>query len=106
MKTVTTFILIMFCFKNCFSQTVDTIRVYDYFKPSDRWKLQINSNKTFALYGSNFSLEEDTIATGVYKTTDTTIQFLYDTSLLKSKYLATEQLRQFSNIPFILCGDT
>lgn len=106
MKNLTTFILTLLSFEICFSQTVDTIRVYDYLKPGDRWKLKIKSNKTFALYTNNLFSKDEITSTGTCKIGDTTIQFLCDTSKLKNKYLAKNKLRQFSNIPFILCGDT
>lgn len=106
MKFLTTFILTALSFQICFSQTVDTIRVYDYLKPGDRWKLKIKSNQTFSLYTNNLFSKDEVTSTGTYKIGDATIQFLCDTSKLKNKYLAREKFRQFSNIPFILCGDT
>lgn len=106
MKILTTFILTTLFFQICFSQTVDTIRVYDYLKPSDRWKLKIKNNKTFTLYTNNLFSKDEVTSTGTCKIDDTTIQFLCDTSKLKNKYFAREKFRQFSNIPFILCGDT
>lgn len=106
MKNLTTFILTLLSFEICFSQTVDTIRVYDYLKPGDRWKLKIKSNKTFVLYTNNLFSKDEITSTGTCKIGDTTIQFLCDTSKLKNTYLAKDKLRQFSNIPFILCGDT
>ncbi len=93
-------------FQICSSQTVDTIRVYDYLKPCDRWKLKIKSNNTFALFTNNLFSEDEVTATGTCKIDDTTIQFICDTSKLKHKYFAREKFRQFSNIPFILYGYT
>lgn len=106
MKILTTFILTVLSFQICLSQTVDTIRVYDYLKPGDRWKLKMKSNKTFTLYTNNLFSKDEITSAGTYKIGDTTIQFLCDTSKLKNKYLAREKFRQFSNVPFILCGDT
>lgn len=106
MKILTSFILTILSFQICLSQNVDTIRVYDYLKPGDRWKLELKSNKTFALYTNNLFSKDEVTSTGTCKIGDTTIQFLCDTSKLKSKYLARENFRRFSNVPFILCGDT
>lgn len=101
-----TFILFVFSFQICFSQTADTIKIYDYLKPGDRWKLKLKSDKTFALYTINLFSKDEVTSTGTYKIDDTTIQFLCDTSKLNNKYLAREKFKRFSNIPFILCGDT
>jgi hypothetical protein len=106
MKILTTLILTVLFSQICFSQTADTIRVYDYLKPGDRWKLKIKNNKTFTLYTNNLFSKDEITSTGTCKIGDTTIQFLCDTSKLKNKYLTKEKFRQFSNIPFILCGDT
>src|SRR5690606_17867844 len=99
-------ILTIFLFQDCLSQTADTIIVYDYLKPNDRWKLKIKKDRTFTLYTNNLFSKDDIISTGTCKIGETTIQFLCDTSKLKNKYLTKEKLRWFSNIPFILCGYT
>ncbi|HEY5408311.1 MAG TPA: hypothetical protein VIJ92_14545 [Ginsengibacter sp.] len=106
MRILTTFILTVIFLQQCCSQTADTIRIYDYLKLGDTWKLKIKNNKTFTLYTSSLFTKEDITSTGTCKIADTTIQFLCDISKLKNKYLVKERLRQFSNIPFILCGDT
>ncbi len=97
--------MIVVSFQICFSQKADTIRVYDYLKPGERWKLKIKSNKTFALHTNNLFSKDEVTSTGTFKIGDTTIQFLCDTSKLKNKNLAREKFKQFSNIPLILCGN-
>lgn len=104
MKILTIFLLTMLFSRICFSQAADTVRVYDYLKPGDGWKLEIRHDKMFTLYTKQFSSEHELIITGTCEVGDTTIRFICDTSKLTNRYLAREPLKQFSNIPFILCG--
>jgi hypothetical protein len=106
MKFIVTSILTLSFFQISLCQAVDTIRVYDYLKPFDRWKLQIKNGKSFMLYTNNLFTKDNVTATGICRIGDTTIQFVCDTSKLKNRYLAKARLKRFSNIPFILCGDT
>jgi hypothetical protein len=59
----------------------------------------------FVLYTNNLFTKDDITTMGQCNVSDTTIQFLCDTSKLKNKNLAKDRLKQFSNIPFILTGD-
>jgi hypothetical protein len=102
MKFIIAFFLTLSIDNICFSQA-DTIRVYAYLKPSDNWKLEVKNNKTYTLYNSLLRDNELT-AKGRCIVTDTTFQFVCDTSKLVNKNLATDRLKQFSNIPFILTG--
>ena len=105
MKIITTFILTIFFFQVSVSQTVDTIRVYNYLEPTDRWKLEIKNNKTFTFYTNNLFIKDDITSSGKCKIGDTTIQFICDTSKFKIKKLTNKRLVQFSKIPFIHCGE-
>lgn len=105
-KFITTSILIFFLSLICNSQTADTIRIYDQLKLTDRWKLKIKNNKSFTLHTNNLFTKDDITLTGLCKISDSTIQFLCDTSKLKNKNLAKDRLKQLSNIPYILLGET
>lgn len=105
MKFTLLFSLIFgFCLP-CFSQKNDTIRIYDYLKLADSWKLKTRSNGTFRLYTNKFFKKDDIIIRGRYIPGETTLQFLCDTTKLKNRNLAGERLKRFSNIPFILTGE-
>jgi hypothetical protein len=104
MKLIVTLILTISLPQICLGQAVDTIRVYDYLKPFDRWKLQVKNGKSFKLYANHLFAEGK--VTGMCRIGDTTIQFVCDTSKLKNKSLTKDRLKRFTNIPFILCGDT
>ncbi len=105
MKFIVTSILTLLLSQICFSQKADTIRIYNYLKQTDRWILKIKNNKSFTLYTNQIFTKDDIILTGLCKIDDTTIQFICDTSKPKIKNLTRDILKQFSNIPFILCGD-
>src|SRR5689334_4388661 len=102
MKTLIAFILTLSFYNTCFSQT-DTVRVYVYLKSTDSWKLEVRNNKVYSLYNSLIT-KNDFTTKGQCVITDTTYQFLCDTSKLKNKNLAKERLKQFSNLPYILTG--
>ncbi len=104
MKLQALIILTLSIFQICHSQIADTVRIYDHLKPADRWKLKIDSKK-FVLYTNNLFKKDEITTTGQFNVSDTTIQFLCDTSKLKNKILAKNSLKQFSNIPFILTGE-
>lgn len=104
MKFQILFILTLFIVQICHSQIADTIRIYDHLKPADKWKLKIDRRK-FTLYTNNPFKKDEITTTGQYIVSDTTIQFLCDTSKLINKNLAKARLKQFSNIPFILTGE-
>lgn len=102
MKVIVAFVSTLFLYNICFSKT-DTIRVYVYLKSVDSWRLEVRNNKTFLLY-NNLITTNDFTAKGPCIITDTTYQFLCDTSKLKNKYLSKDIFKQFSNIPYILTG--
>ena len=105
MKFQALFISTIVFFQVGYSQTTDTIRIYDHLKPTDRWKLKINNQK-FTLYTNRLFSKDDIVSTGKCNVKGTTIHFICDTSKLKNKNWAKHEVRQFSNIPFILNGDT
>lgn len=106
MKSLTTIIVKALFWQICFSQTKDTVRVYDYLKSDDKWKLEIKNNKTFTFYTNNLFSKDEVTIKGTCKIVDSAIQFLCDTLIIREKYLLRKEFRQFSNIPFILFGDT
>src|SRR5437868_1963539 len=85
MKFITTFLL-MFSFYNVSFSQKDTIRIYNYFKMTDSWRLEVKNNKTFSLYNNLIKNNEFT-SKGRCLITDTTIQFLCDTSKIQYKGL-------------------
>ncbi len=105
MKFQALFISTIVFFQVGYSQTTDTIRIYDHLKPTDRWKLKINNQK-FTLYTNRLFSKDDIVSTGKCNVKGTAIHFICDTSKLKNKNWAKHEVRQFSNIPFILNGDT
>ena len=105
MRFLTAFILTFTFSQVCHGQTRDTIRIYDHLKPTDRWKLKINKQK-FTLYTNRLFSKDDIITTGRCNVNGATIQFICDTSKLKNKNWAKKEVRQFSNIPYMLTSDT
>lgn len=107
MKITVTILLILFFRQYSLCQRADTVIVYEHLKPLDRWNLKLKHDGSFELYTViRYDSKFDLVATGIAKRTDTTIQFLHDTSKLKNKYQVNEKISRYSNIPFILRGDT
>lgn len=104
MKFIILFLITIFLIQICFSQSADTIRIYDYENGPDTWKLEVKNNKTFRLYNSITNRNEFTTS-GMYFFNDTTVSFICDTTKLKNRNLARDKIRQFSNLPFILSGE-
>ena len=106
MKILITFLSALLFFQFSFSQKADTVRVYDYLKPGDSWKLKINSKNTFDLY-TNILFGKDVVTTtGRCNIGDSSIQFNCDTSGLKSKNNRLKTFRELSYFMFNICGKT
>jgi hypothetical protein len=86
-------------------QTADTIRIYDYLKPFDSWRLTVENNMVFSL-ATDSQFGKDSIGfIGSCKINNSRIQFLWDSTFSTNKNFANEKLKIFSNIPYILLGD-
>lgn len=106
MKYLTTLILAVLYFQFSYSQKADTVRVYDYLKPGDSWKLKVKGNNTFKLY-TNILFGTDVVTTtGTCNIGDSTIQFICDSSGLKNKNNTLKSFRHLSNFMFSFCGKT
>ncbi|MGF2412864.1 MAG: hypothetical protein ACQUYJ_11090, partial [Ferruginibacter sp.] len=79
MKHFFLFILFTFIYLVSFSQTEDTIKVFDYSIGREVWKINILNNKNFELIAGIY---DDTMwfIKGTCNQTDSTINFIYDTS--------------------------
>lgn len=103
MKFLFAFILTQFGVLTCYSQTVDTVRVYNFESAFDNWRLKLLPNNAFSLT-SDFPFAATTkeiVFKGLCIKGDTTMQFICDTSKVRNKNLLTDRVKQFSNIPYI-----
>ena len=104
MKIPTTFLLAILFSQICYGQAADTVRVYDYLKPGDQWKLEIQPNNRFVLHTKPFLVKNEITITGRCEIGDSSIRFICDSSKHTNVYLAKRQSRKLSNISFILDG--
>ena len=72
----------------------------------DSWELTIKREKEFSLFYYNSHLSNGIVTTGTLEISDSSIRFICDTSKIKNKRLLNSNLKKFTNIPFILSGDT
>ncbi len=104
MRVLATVIFTIFLFLNCFSQQNDTTRVYDYLKPAESWKIKVYNKNRFEFCTNKLFFKDDVISSGMLKASDSTFQFLCDTSKLKNLDRISKVLKDVSNIPQILIG--
>ena len=108
MKFALIFILTQFLIFLCYSQRIDTIRVYNFESPADNWRIKLLPNNTFSItsaipFASN---TKEIILKGSYLKSDTTLKFICDTSRVKNKNLLSDRVKKFSNLPYIGQGQT
>jgi hypothetical protein len=106
MKFINCFIVLQLSLSVCYSQPIDTIRIYDYESSPDSWRLETKSDHTFKLLSKSISDNNKAIFSGKYQNSDTSIAFFYDTATLKTHYQISEDLASYSNIPLIARGHT
>lgn len=97
-----------FTIVTCYSQRVDTIRLYNFESPADKWIVKLQPNNYFSIT-SDFpfaSNNKEIILKGLCIKSDTTLKFICDTSRIKNKNLLNDRLKKFSNLPYIGQGQT
>src|SRR5690242_2340712 len=100
LKLIKIYLATLLIFQCAFSQAQDTIRTYKF---EDNWKLIISKQKAYSLLTDASTTKEVEIINGLCLTSDSTIQFLCDTSLFKFKALLSGSFKN-SNISNIVTG--
>lgn len=106
MKFIIALVVAFFQIQSSSGQILDTLRIYNYVSMLESWKVQMDNVGHFTLSSNQWNPSGEIIAKGTYRKNDSIIRFFYDSASLKNKNLKSEKVKQFSNIPFLLNGDT
>lgn len=105
MKKLATTLFTIFAFQTCFSQVVDTVRVYDCLALGSSWILKIRGNHTFTLYTNSLFSKDEIISVGKWETGDTTIQFQCRYPGRNYNEQDKVKANYFAGFPFVFCGN-